>query len=132
MIIAMARKKRASAYVGDGRNRWPSVHRLDAARLFRLALEKGTAGARYHAVDEEGVPFREIAEVIGRRLNLPVVSRSLKEAPSHFSWMAPIVAADNPASSALTRERMGWSPTQTGLIADLDRPGYFASANVER
>ena len=124
-LIGIARDKGVSAYVGDGRNRWPAVHRLDAARLFRLALEKGVAGARYHAVADEGVPFREIAEVIGGRLNVPVVSKSPVEAAKHFSWMAAFLGVDNPASSALTQERLGWHPTQPGLISDLDQPHYF-------
>ena len=124
-IISSARKNGVSAYVGDGQNRWPAVHRLDAAKLFRLALEKGAAGARYHAVAEEGVPFREIAELIGRRLNLPVVAQSPKQAASHFSWLSSFVSADNPASSKLTQEQLGWRPTQPGLMTDLDRPSYF-------
>ena len=123
--IAVAREKRVSAYVGDGQNRWPAAHRLDCARLYRLALEKGSAGARYHAVAEEGVPFREIAGVIGRRLKLPVVAKSLEEAAAHFGWFAHFAAIDCPASSQRTRELLGWEPTRPGLIADLDRPQYF-------
>lgn len=126
-LIAIARKKGESAYVGDGQNRWPAVHRLDAARLFQLALEKGSAGATYHAVAEEGIPFQDIAEVIGRRLNVPVVGKSLKEVAGQSSWLASFVANDNPASSKLTQERLGWSPTHVGLIPDLDRPGYFGA-----
>ncbi len=124
-LITLARKKRLSAYVGDGRNRWPAVHRLDAATLFRLALEKGTAGARYHGVADEGVLFRAIAEVIGSHLGVPVASKTQAEAAGQFSWLAPFVAADNPASSQHTREQLGWQPKQPGLIVDLDQPSYF-------
>jgi nucleoside-diphosphate-sugar epimerase len=120
-LIDIARQKCVSAYVGDGRNRWPAVHLVDAVRLYRLALEKGTAGARYNAVGEQGVPLREIANAIGRRLNLPVVSKSPEEAADHFGWLAMFVGADAPASSALTQERLGWHPSQTGLISDLDQ-----------
>ena len=111
--------------MGDGLNRWPAVHRLDAARLFRLALERGAAGARYHAVAEQGIAFKEIAEVIGRRLNVSVVSRSAKEAAGVYGWLSPFVAADNTVSSALTRAEIGWEPTQPDLLADIDQPGYF-------
>jgi nucleoside-diphosphate-sugar epimerase len=125
ILIGLARDKGAAAYVGDGNNRWPAVHRLDAARLYRLVLEKGTAGAVYHAVAEQGVPFREIAGVIGRRLNLPVVSKTPEEAAEHFGWFAHFAAMDNPSSSAQTQEQMGWRPTRPGLISDLDHPRYF-------
>lgn len=124
-LISMAREKGVSAYVGDGLNRWTAVHRLDAAHLFRLALEKGSAGARYHGVAEDGIAFRDIAEVIGRRLNLPVVAKSPEEAANHFGWFAAFAGLDCPASSKLTRELLGWEPKQPGLIADLDRPSYF-------
>jgi len=124
-LIAIAREKGVSAYVGNGSNRWSAVHRFDAAHLYRLALEKGAAGARYHGVADEGVPFREIASVIGRRLNLPVVSKTREEAADHFGWFAHFAAIDCPASSAQTQERLGWRPTQPGLIPDLDRPRYF-------
>jgi nucleoside-diphosphate-sugar epimerase len=125
LLIALARDKRISAYVGDGLNRWAAVHRLDAAHLYRLVLEKGSAGARYHGVAEEGVAFRDIAGVIGRRLNVPVVAQSAEEAAGHFGWFAHFAALDNPASSQRTRELLGWKPKQPGLIADLDRARYF-------
>ncbi len=125
-LIAIAREKGVSAYVGNGRNRWPAVHKLDAAHLYRVALEKGATGARYHAVAEEGVSLREIAEAIGRGLNVPVVSKSPEEAARHFGWLAFFVGADAPASSALTQQWLGWRPTQQpGLIADLDAARYF-------
>ena len=127
LLIGLARQKGVSAYVGEGLNRWPAVHRLDAAHLYRLALEQGSAGARYHGTAEEGVPFREIAEVIGRRLNLPVVSKSPEEAADHFGWFTRFAAIDCPSSSAKTRELLGWQPRQPGLIMDLDRPRYFES-----
>jgi nucleoside-diphosphate-sugar epimerase len=127
-LINIAREKGVSAYVGDGTNRWSAVHRLDAAHLFRLALEKkATAGTRFHGVAEEGVAFRDIAEVIGRRLNVPVVAKSPEEAANHFGWFAHFAAIDCPASSRRTRELLGWQPKQPGLIADLDRPRYFES-----
>jgi len=124
-MIDVARQKGVSAYVGDGRNRWPAVHRLDAAHLYRLALEKGSAGARYNAVAEEGIPLREIAEVVGRGLKVPVVSKSAEEAGEHFGWLAHFVGADVPASSALTQQRLGWRPKGPGLIADLNAMKYF-------
>jgi nucleoside-diphosphate-sugar epimerase len=122
--IGLAREKRVSAYVGDGRNRWPAVHVRDTARLYRLALEKQKAGARYHAVAEEGVPLRDIAEVIGRGLKVPVVSLSPVEAPAHFGWLGMFAGHDVPASSAQTQERLGWHPTGPGLIADLEQVRY--------
>jgi nucleoside-diphosphate-sugar epimerase len=125
ILIGLARDKGAAAYVDDGNNRWPAVHRLDAAQLYRLVLEKGTTGAVYHAVAEQGVPFREIAGVIGRRLNLPVVSKTPEEAAEHFGWFAHFAAMDNPSSSAQTQEQMEWRPTRPGLISDLDHPRYF-------
>ncbi len=126
--IAVAREKGVSAFVGDGLNRWPAVHRLDAAPLYRLALEKGSAGARYHAVDEEGVTVREIAEAIGRGLKVPAVSMSQEEAARHFGFLAFFVGVDCPASSALTQQRLGWRPTtQPGLIEDLDHASDFAA-----
>ncbi len=124
-MIDLAREKGVSAYVGDGLNRWPAVHRLDAANLYRLALEKGSAGSRYNAVGEEGVRLREIAEAIGRGLKVPVVSKSPEEAGGHFGWLAHFVGHDVPASSALTQQRLGWRPTGPGLIADLNAMNYF-------
>ena len=122
--VKLAREKGVSAYVGDGRNRWPAAHVLDTARLYRLALEKQKAGSRYHAVAEEGVPVRDIAEVIGRGLKVPVVSLSPEEAPAHFGWLSAFVGYDMPASSAQTQERLGWHPTGPGLIADLEQMNY--------
>jgi nucleoside-diphosphate-sugar epimerase len=125
-LISLAREKGVSAYVGDGLNRWPAVHLLDAAPLYRFALEKGSAGARYHPVAEEGVPLREIAEAIGRGLKLPVVSKSPEEAAGHFGWLGFFAGLDMPASSALTQARLGWHPTQkAGMIEDLDHMNYF-------
>jgi nucleoside-diphosphate-sugar epimerase len=125
-LIAIAREKGVSAYVGDGRNRWAAVHVLDAARLYRLALEKGDTGVRYHAVAEEGVPLREIAEAIGRGLRVPVVAKSPEEAAVHFGFLGFFAGVDGPASSALTQERLGWRLTQQpGLIADLNRATAF-------
>lgn len=123
-LIATAREKGVSAYVDDGQNRWPAVHVLDAARLYRLALEKAAPGARYNAVGEEGVPLRDIAESIGRGLNLPVVSKSAEEAAEHFGWLGVFVSADIPASSTLTQQRLGWRPTGPGLLADLNQARY--------
>jgi nucleoside-diphosphate-sugar epimerase len=125
MLFQIAQKKKESGYVGDGSNRWPAVHRLDAARLFRLALENGTAGATYHAVGEEGVPFKRIAEVLAKRLNVPVVSKSPEQAAKQFSFLAPFIPIDNPASSQLTQERLGWKPIQPEVISDLSKAAYF-------
>lgn len=130
-LIGIAREKGVSAYVGDGLNRWPAVHRLDAALLYRLVLESGSAGASYHGVADEGAPFRDIAGVIGRRLRVPVVSKSPQEAVNHFAWLAHFVGIDCPASSAQTQERLGWRPTQPGLIPDIDRPSYFEPEETE-
>jgi len=123
--IEVARKKGVSAYVGEGRNRWAAVHLPDAARLYRLALEKGEPGARYHAVAEEGVPFREIAEAIGRRSNVPLVSLPPEESATHFGWLARFAGWDLSGSSELTQARLGWRPAGPGLIADLDAVQYF-------
>jgi nucleoside-diphosphate-sugar epimerase len=128
VLIAIAREKGVSAYVGDGLNRWPAVHRLDAAHLYRLALENGSANARYHGVAEEGVPFRDIAQIIGRRLKVPVVAKSPEAAADHFGWFAHFAAMDVPASSQKTRQILRWQPKQVGLISDLDRPRYFEQA----
>jgi nucleoside-diphosphate-sugar epimerase len=119
-LIDLAREKGVSAFVGDGKNRWSAAHLSDTARLYRLALEKGSAGC-YHAVAEEGVPVRDIAEVIGRRLKLPVVAKTPAVAGEHFGGLGGFAGLDGPASSALTRERLGWRPVGPGLIADLER-----------
>lgn len=120
-LIAHAREKGVSAYVEDGMNRWSAAHVLDVAHLYRLALEKHESGARYHAVAEEGVRLRDIAEVIGRGLKVPVVGMSQEEAAAHFGWLAMFAGLDMPASSAQTQERLGWHPTGPGLIADLEQ-----------
>ena len=124
-LINIAQEKGVSAYIGDGGNRWSGAHRLDVARLYRLALEKGLAGTAYHAVADEGVTARDIAEIIGRHLKLPVTSISPEEAPAHFGMMAMFAGMDGAASSALTQKWLGWKPTQIGLIADISRPDYF-------
>ena len=124
-LISIAHEKGVSAYIGDGLSRWPAVHPLDAAHLYRLVLEKSSAGGRYHGVADEGVPAREIADVIGSHLHVPVVSKSREEAADHFGWIAPFFGMNGPASSAQTQERMGWRPVQPGLIADLDAEHYF-------
>jgi nucleoside-diphosphate-sugar epimerase len=125
-LIGIARAKGVSAYIGEGQNRWPAVHRLDAARVYRLALEGNVKkGQHLHAVAEEGVPFKAIAEVIGRRLNIPAVSKTPAEAVDHFGWFAMFAGIDAPTSSAQTRALLGWKPEQPGLIADIDHPAYF-------
>ncbi len=124
-LIDIAREKGASAYVEDGRNRWPAVHRLDAARVYRLAFEQGAAGGPYHAIAEEGVALRDIAELIGRRLDVPVVARRGEEAAGHFGWFTLFAGIDAAASSARTRARLGWQPTQPGLLEDIENAGYF-------
>jgi nucleoside-diphosphate-sugar epimerase len=123
-LVGIAREKGVSGYIGDGASRWPAVHRLDSARLFRLALE-APAGSTLHAVADEGVPIRDIAGVIGRHLSLRVVSIAPEDAGDHFSWLGGFLALDAPASSALTRELLGWQPTHHGLIDDLDQGHYF-------
>jgi nucleoside-diphosphate-sugar epimerase len=123
-LVDIAREKGVSGYIGEGRNRWPAVHRLDAARLFRLALEKASAGSVVHGVADEGVPTRTIAEIIGKKLGVPVTSISPEAAGTHFGWLGLFFAMDQPASSALTRERMGWNPTHAGLVEDLEAGHY--------
>jgi nucleoside-diphosphate-sugar epimerase len=125
-LIDIARRKGVSAFVKDGANRWPAVHRLDAARLFRLALENAAPGARLHGVAEEGIAMRAIAEVIGEGLGVPVRSLTEDEAGAHFDWMAGLVAIDNPTSSALTRAALGWAPKELGLLMDMRKSGYFS------
>jgi nucleoside-diphosphate-sugar epimerase len=129
-VVGIARDKGVSGYIGDGSNRWPAVHRLDAAHLFRLALENAPAGSALHAIADEGVPIRAVAEVIGRHLDLPVVSVSPENAAEHFTWLAGFLAIDSPASSTLTQELLDWHPTQPGLIDDLDKGHYFNSASA--
>lgn len=124
-LLNIAREKGVSAYIGDGGNRWSGAHRLDVARLYRLALEKGQPGRSYHAVADEGVTARDIAEIVGRQLGLPAVSIAPERAAEHFGMMAMFAGMDAPASSALTQQWLGWKPTQIGLIADISRPGYF-------
>jgi nucleoside-diphosphate-sugar epimerase len=124
-LVGIARTTGVSGYIGDGANRWPAVHRLDAAHLCSLAVDNAPAGTTLHAVADEGVPVREIAEVIGRHLNVPVVSIPAEDAPEHFTWLGGFIGLDSPASSAATRERFAWQPTHPGLIADLEQGHYF-------
>ena len=126
MLAAVARAQGVSAYIGDGQNLWPSVHRLDAARVFRLALEQGARGEAFHAVAEEGVPYRLIAEAIGRQVGVPAKSLTPAEAEAHFGGLAMWVAGNGPASSERTRAALGWAPREPGLIPDIDRPDYSA------
>ncbi|MDR1073563.1 MAG: SDR family oxidoreductase [Treponema sp.] len=127
-IIKIAQTKGISAYIGDGNNRWPAVHVLDAAKLFRFALEKAPAGTRVHAVAEEGIPFREIAAVISRRLQAPLVSISAEEAAGHFGWLGNIIGLDTPASSVITQKSLNWRPSQPSLLSDMNSDAYFVSA----
>ena len=125
-LISIAREKGASAYIEDGLNRWPAVHRLDAAHLYRLVVEKAPAGvSSYHGIGDEGIATREIAEVIGRQLNVPVVSKSREEASEQFTWLGHFFGMDSPASSHWTQKQLGWKPKQVGLIADLEHGSYF-------
>jgi nucleoside-diphosphate-sugar epimerase len=124
-LIRVAREHGYSMYVGLGENRWPAVHRLDAARLYRLVLENGASGGRFHGVAEQGIPTREIAEVIARRLNVPAVSKTAEEATQALGFVGHIFSMDGPTSSARTQETLGWRPTQPGLIEDLERGRYF-------
>jgi nucleoside-diphosphate-sugar epimerase len=125
MLINLARQKGLSAYVGDGANVWPAVHRLDAAHLYRLALENAEPGTRLHGIAEEGIPFRAIAEAIGAGLGIPVRSLATDEAPAHFDFLARFVAVDNPASSTITRKLFGWQPRGPALLSDMHDNGYF-------
>ena len=125
MLIKLAREKGVSAYIGAGENRWPAVHRLDAASLYRLALEKGMGGARWNAIGDEGVMVKDIAEVIGKRLGLPVVSKTKEDADTHFGFLAGFLAMDAPTSAVKTKGTLGWKPKQPGLIADMEQGAYF-------
>jgi nucleoside-diphosphate-sugar epimerase len=129
-IVGIARAKGVSAYIGDGANRWPAVHRLDAAHLFRLALEQAPAGSTLHAVAEEGVPIRDVAEVIGRHLDIPVIAISAEDAAEHFGFLGSFLSLDSPASSVLTRELLSWQPAHPGLIEDLDKGHYFSTPSA--
>lgn len=127
-IVGIARAQGVSGYLGDGSNRWPAVHQLDAAHVFRLAVENAPAGSTLHAVAEEGVAIRDVAEVIGRHLDVPVRAISAEDAGAHFTWLAGFLGADSPASSAPTRALLGWEPTHPGLLDDLDKGHYFDQA----
>jgi len=125
ILIQIAREKGVSAYIGEGLNRWNAVHRLDAAKLYRLALAHATPGARFHGVAEEEIAFKSIAEAIGKHLDIPVVAKSPEEAPAHFGWFAGFAGIDCPASNKLTRERLNWNPAKSTLLADLENGIYF-------
>jgi len=129
-LIGLAREKGVSAYIGDGLNRWPAGHRADAARVYRLALERGAEGGPYHAIAEEGIPFKDIAALIARRLNLPLVSKAPEEAEAHFGWFTMFAGMDVPTSSARTRALLDWEPTRPGLIDDMEA-GYFGGLSIE-
>ncbi len=129
-LVGIARDKGVSGYLGDGANRWPAAHRFDAAHLFRLALENVPAGTTLHAVADEGVPIRAVADVIGRQLGVPVAAIAPEHAAGHFSWLAAFIGADGPASSLLTRELTGWQPVQPGLIDDLEKGHYFRNGTA--
>jgi nucleoside-diphosphate-sugar epimerase len=129
-LVDIAREKGVSGHIGDGSNRWPAVHQLDAAHLFRLALEKAPAGSVLHGTADQGIPIRTIAEVIGRHLDLPVVVISPEDAGEHFGWLGAFLGADAPASSALTSELLGWQPTHPGLIDDLEKGHWFDNPSV--
>jgi nucleoside-diphosphate-sugar epimerase len=129
-LVGIARETGVAGYLGDGSNRWPAVHRLDSAHLFRLAVESAPAGSTLHAVADEGVPFREIAAVMGRHLNVPVEVIPADKAGEHFIWLAGFVGIDSPASSAITRELLSWEPTRPGLIDDLDEGHYFTQPSA--
>ena len=124
-IIGIAREKGVAGYVGDGSNRWPAIHRDDAAQLFRLALDEAPAGTTVHAIGDEGVPIRDIAEVIGRHLGVPTASIGPEDAAAHFTWLGGFIGLDSPASGVRTNELFGWQPTGPGLIEDLDKGHYF-------
>jgi nucleoside-diphosphate-sugar epimerase len=127
-LVGIARQRGVAGYVGDGSNRWPAVHRSDAARLARLAVEAAPAGSVLHAVGDEGVPFREIAETMGRHLDLPTTSVTPEDAPEHFGFMAHFVGLDSPVSATITRELLGWEPTGPSLLDDLERDHYYRQA----
>ncbi len=129
-LIGIARTSGVAGYLGDGSNRWPAVHRLDSAHLFRLAVENAPAGSTLHAVADEGVPLRDIAAVMGRHLDVPIEAISADSATEHFTWLAGFVGIDSPASSAITRELMAWEPTRPGLLEDLDQGHYFAAPSA--